>query len=76
VPHAEHGLAWARALLSVHARALRAAPRAATAPALRAIAAAAASMQADLAVGAAANVHTLEYLASAPMEEQRAVEVL
>jgi len=73
VPHAEHGLAWARALLTVHARALRAAPRAATAPALRAISAAAAAMQADLAVGAASNVHTLEYLSTAPMEEETSV---
>jgi periodic tryptophan protein 2 len=69
VPHAEHGLVWARALLAVHARALRAAPRSATAPALRAISAAASAMASDLGASAAANVRTLEYLATAPLEE-------
>ena len=68
-PHAELCVSWARALLSAHARALRAAPRGATAPPLRALQAAAATLQADLGSSAAANVHALKYFArTAPLK--------
>lgn len=70
-PHAEFCVSWARALLRAHARALRDAPRGATAPPLRALQAAAARLQADLGAAAAANVHTLKYLSrTAPTKEE------
>ena len=71
-PHAEFCVQWARALLSAHARALRDAPRGATAPPLRALQAAAARLQTDLGASAAANVHTLKYLSrTAPLKAER-----
>ena len=68
-PHAELCLLWARALLRAHGRALREAPAGAAGPPLRALAAAASAMQADLGAAAGANVHTLKYLATAPGDE-------
>ena len=72
-PHVEFCVSWARALLRSHARALRDAPRGATAPPLRALQAAAARLQSDLGATAAANVHALKYLSrTAPLRERRA----
>lgn len=69
-PHAEFCVAWSRALLRSHARALRDSPRGLTAPPLRALQAAAARMQADMGASAAANVHALKYLSStAPLKK-------
>ena len=73
-PHAELCLLWARALLHAHGRHVRCGPRGAAGPPLRALAAAAAAMSADLGASAAANVHTLKYLSSAPLEGEAMVE--